>query len=61
VSSAGAHRKRAQRYIDRIDVRRRLADAQVAVVQAIQNRDPESIAEARRTCADLRQRLRDLS
>lgn len=54
-------RKRAQRTLDRIEVRRELGDAQSALEQAIQNRDPEAITDARRAVADAIQRLRALT
>jgi hypothetical protein len=65
MASAGSRRKRiwaaGDERLKRIGMRRQLAAAQSALEQAIQDRDAEGIAEARRSCADLRQRLRELT
>lgn len=61
MSSAGSSRRRAQERLERIEVRRRSAGAQITLEQAIQNRDCEAIAAARRACTEFLQRLRDLS
>jgi hypothetical protein len=65
MASAGSRRKRIWAAGDdrlrRIEVRRELAAAQSALEQAIQGRDAEAIAEARRAHAEALQRLRGLS
>jgi hypothetical protein len=65
MSSMGSRRmqrwKLGDKRFERTEVRRQLADAQTALAQAIQDRDPDTIAEARRAQADALQRLRDLT
>jgi hypothetical protein len=61
MSSATSSRKRVQERHQRVEIRRQLADAQLALEQAIQGRDAEAITEARRAHAEALQRLRALT
>lgn len=47
--------------LHRSAIRQQLADAQISLVQAIQERDPEAITEARRALAQALERLRGLT